>query len=99
MEQNTCPICDRPLGEVRISRHHLVPKTFGGRETELMHDICHRKIHATFSERQLEKEYNTVEAIMSNPDMQAFRRWVAKKEPDYYDISADSQERKRRRRR
>lgn len=99
MEKDICPICNRPLGTERISKHHLVPKTFGGRATELMHDICHRKIHATFSERQLEKQYNTAEKILEHPDMQAFVAWVQNKDPGFYVVSRDSQERKRKRRR
>ena len=94
-----CPICNRILGTERISKHHLVPKTFGGKKTELMHDICHRKIHATFSERQLEKQYNTAESILTHPDMQTFVAWVQNKDPGFYIGSKDSQDRRSRRRR
>jgi len=47
-----CPLCKRPLPE-KHNKHHLVPKTFKGKETVLLHRICHRQIHANFTEREL----------------------------------------------
>lgn len=40
-----CCICHRPLGDVLIEDHHLTPKTFKGRDTVLVHTVCHQKIH------------------------------------------------------
>ena len=51
----SCPICDRELGNINVDKHHLVPKTRGGKDKFLIHKICHRKIHATFTEKELEK--------------------------------------------
>ena len=41
---DTCGLCGRPLGTVRLSRHHIVPKCRGGDEMATMHDICHDAI-------------------------------------------------------
>ena len=73
-----CCICGRPLGIELIELHHLIPKTFGGKITIPIHKICHRKIHATFTERELEKVYNTPEKIVNNPIIRAFVHWVSK---------------------
>lgn len=62
-----------------------------------MHRVCHGKIHHTFTERQLELEYNTVEKLMENDDIQKFVAWVKKKEPEFYDHHDDTRSRRRRR--
>jgi hypothetical protein len=93
-----CKICGRPLGDVRIQEHHLIPKTFKGKELISLHQICHQKIHATFSERELANYYHTPERIMENEEMVKFVKWVQKKSPEYYDKNDDTAHRKRKRR-
>jgi 5-methylcytosine-specific restriction endonuclease McrA len=78
-----CTLCGRPFG-LKIEDHHLIPKTFKGRETVPVHPICHRKIHATLTERELLKSYNTVEALLDHPEIEKFVKWVAKKDVDFY---------------
>ncbi|TFG96538.1 HNH endonuclease [Candidatus Thorarchaeota archaeon] len=93
----TCPICRRPLGIERLEEHHLVPKTFGGRETVTVHKMCHQKIHATFSERELQHHYHTSKRILEHSEIQKFVKWISKKPLDYYDKNDDTKSRKRRR--
>jgi len=64
-----------------------------------MHAICHRKIHATFSERELKNYYNTAERILEHEDMKTFVAWVRTKDLDFYMVSRDSGARKSKRRR
>lgn len=67
----SCPICDRDmLKGPSIDRHHFYPKCKGGRETEWVHKICHRKIHSVFTESELAKEYNNAEIVRSHPETQ-----------------------------
>ena len=94
-----CPICDRPLGTIGIDEHHLIPKTFGGKETFTLHKICHRKIHATFTERELLNYYNTFERIRDHSEIAKFIGWVKKKPPEYYSGSDETADRKKKRRR
>lgn len=94
-----CPMCGRELGTVNVDEHHLVPKTFKGRETVTLHRICHRKIHATFSERELLNTFNTIEKIKENEHIRAFIKWIAKKPSEYYDGSKETAARKGKRRR
>lgn len=79
-----CPLCGRPLGEANIDRHHLVPKSLKGREQFPIHKVCHRKIHATFTEKELLRSYHTWEALKGHEDIRAFIEWVAKKPAGFY---------------
>ncbi|MFS2024149.1 HNH endonuclease [Massilia sp. GER05] len=79
-----CPLCGRPLGTVNIDRHHLIPKSLKGREQFPIHKICHRKIHATFSERELLRTYHTWDVLKEHGDIRAFIEWVMKKPPAFY---------------
>ena len=94
-----CPLCQRPLGDVNIDRHHLVPKTHGGKVMEPIHRMCHRKIHATFTEKELEKRFHTWEALRAEEPMQTYIEWVKHKDPGLYIGSAETTSRKGKRRR
>lgn len=76
-----------------------MPKTFKGRETVTLHKICHRKIHATFTERELANYYHTFERLRENEHIRAFIKWVAKRPPEFYDGSKETVDRKSKRRR
>lgn len=82
-----CPLCDRPIPASQFDTHHLVPKSKGGRLTEGLHRICHRHIHANFTEAELAEQYSTIEALLKRPAMQKFVAWVKTKPPEYYDRS------------
>lgn len=94
MREDLCPLCGRPLGTVNIDRHHLVPKSMKGKEQFPIHKICHRKIHATFSERELLRAYHSWPALQADPDIQAFIAWVAKKPPAFYTRTFTSNKKK-----
>ena len=90
-----CGLCNRPLGDISVDQHHLIPKAHKGKDTVLIHKICHRKIHATFTEKELEKYYHTFERLLEHDDIQKFVRWVAKKPPEYYDGSKEANRRRK----
>jgi 5-methylcytosine-specific restriction endonuclease McrA len=94
LSEEQCPLCGRPLGTVNVDRHHLVPKTFKGKEQFPIHKICHRKIHATFSERELLRAYHTWDALKGDADIASFIEWVAKKPPDFYTRTYTSNKKK-----
>ena len=77
-----CPLCARPLGRLR-ERHHIIPKSKGGRKTVELHPICHRKIHSVFTNTELER-MGTIEALIVAPEMQTFIRWLKGKTPDFH---------------
>jgi|ERR1035437_7498163 hypothetical protein len=81
-----CPICDREMWQDKfVDRHHFLPKCKGGRETEWVHKVCHRKIHSLFTENELAKEYNNPLVVKTHPEIIKFILWIQKKEPDFYD--------------
>lgn len=81
-----CPICDRDMVEGRsVDLHHLIPKTFKGSETILIHRICHTKIHSLFTERELLNHYHTVERLRSHSEMEKFIQWLKGKDPEFRD--------------
>jgi hypothetical protein len=53
-----CPICLREIPPEQQEAHHLIPKSKGGRATEYLHKICHRQIHALFTDTQLAAKFN-----------------------------------------
>ncbi len=86
--QSNCPLCDRLLvAGPSVDEHHLLPKSHGGKSKTPIHRICHRKIHATLSERELAKDFNTWSALKMHPEIAAFVAWVANKPLTLYDNS------------
>ena len=87
MTDPVCPLCLRPIpAEARQSLHHLVPKLKGGKGGPVvrLHQICHNEIHATFTEAELAREFNTPEALRAHPRMARFLDWVCKRPPAFH---------------
>lgn len=81
-----CPLCGRPIPEgVPQSLHHLIPKLKGGKggPVVLMHHICHREVHATLTEAELARDFNTPEALRAHPRLAKFAAWVRKRPPSF----------------
>jgi len=90
-----CPLCDRPMvAGPSLDQHHPVPRSRGGRETVIMHKICHRAIHAMLSERELAEEFSTFGALKMHPMLAQFIAWVKKRPPEYYDRTRWSKSRR-----
>lgn len=86
MNTKNCPLCQRELIDgPSVDKHHLIPKSLGGKEVFLLHKICHRKIHSLFSERELKKQYNTFEALLKHEEIIKFVQWVQKKPAEFMD--------------
>jgi len=86
MSDPICPLCLRPIPKgVPQSLHHLIPKLKGGKggPVVLMHHICHREVHASLSEAELARAYNTPEALRGHPRLAKFAAWVAKRPPEF----------------
>ena len=87
--EGLCPICGR---EETLTRHHLIPRTlhpnkrnkreFDRRTVKKTVGICrpcHSQIHAVLTEKQLEREYPTVESLQAHPEIAKFATWIATK--------------------
>lgn len=96
-----CPLCERDMYDAAnsIDKHHFIPKCKGGKATELVHVICHRKIHSLFTEAECAKEYSDPERVRSHPEMEKFIKWISKKDPLFNDHHRDHKDRKVKRRR
>lgn len=79
----TCWLCARPLGK-RLEWHHLRPKSRGGRDTVPLHPICHRTIHANFSNAELARIGENTEQLREEPAVARFLRWIAGKPADFH---------------
>ncbi|MFW6146209.1 MAG: hypothetical protein ACOC7R_02630 [Planctomycetota bacterium] len=89
-----CDLCGRTVR--RLDRHHLIPRTrhktrrnkrrFSRQEvherTAMLCKPCHKMVHATLSEKELERDYNTLEVLRSHPEIAAFVAWVRSKRDD-----------------
>lgn len=78
-----CWLCERPIGS-RYELHHPVPKSRGGRETVPLHRICHRTLHARFTNAELARIGADVAALRADEEIARFIRWVADKPPDFH---------------
>ncbi len=74
-----CPLCERP--NYFPTDHHMVPKCRGGKETKTLCRDCHSAIHRTFSNKELEREYSTVEALLSHPTFAKTIAFISKQDP------------------
>lgn len=85
-----CPLCDRSIPPAQRDAHHLVPKSRGGVQTTWLHRICHRQLHALFSESELARHYHEVEALRQHPEMARFLEWVRRKPDDFFERTRKS---------
>ncbi|WP_375229630.1 HNH endonuclease [Roseobacter sp. S98] len=86
MSDPVCPLCHRPIPpDVSQSLHHLIPKLKGGKggPVILMHHICHREIHATLTEAELARDYDTPDKLRAHPRLAKFIAWVSKRPPGF----------------
>lgn len=78
-----CWLCTRPIGR-RVEYHHPVPKSRSGRATVPIHPICHRTLHKTLTNKELERIGVDVATLREHEDIARFLAWVARKPPDFH---------------
>ncbi len=78
-----CWLCTRPIGRL-VEYHHPVPKSRGGRSTVPIHPICHRTLHKTLPNRELERIGADITTLREQADIARFLAWVARKPPDFH---------------
>lgn len=82
-------LCGRATAD--LTRHHLIPRTRHHnkrtrressreeRETTVPFcRACHKQVHALLSEKQLEREFDSVEKLAAHPEIAKFVAWVRK---------------------
>ena len=80
-EEPRCEVCLHEYERRELTRHHVVPKSRGGTETVLLCRPCHKQVHALFTEKELEREYGTVDALLSADEMQPWLQFIRKRKP------------------
>ena len=94
-EDPICPLCSRAIPPAQQDAHHLVPRSRGGTETQVLHRICHRQLHALFTETELARNYATVDALLAHADVARFVDWVREKPPEFMERTRRSGRRAR----
>ena len=87
--EGPCAICDRD--EV-LTKHHLIPRTRHAnkknqrdfdritvRQTVGICRPCHSQIHRLLTEKQLEREWRSIEKLRTHPEVRKFAEWIAPK--------------------
>lgn len=80
-----CQICQRPTPIEHLEKHHLIPKAKHGAklDTIFVCSCCGNQLHLLFSNKQLAKEYNTLEKILANEKIQKWVKWIRNKPNDF----------------
>jgi len=75
-----CELCKRDVPA--LTRHHLVPVTRGTDGVVVMVcGDCHSAIHKFFSNKELERAYNTLDKLMEHEGFARHVRWLSKRPP------------------
>jgi len=78
-----CELCGRE--GIKLTNHHLVPKQKKGRNEQDNYAKvcipCSKQIHALFTNKELKREYNTIEKLKSSAKIKKWVGWVRKKNP------------------
>ncbi|WP_373295838.1 HNH endonuclease [Deinococcus piscis] len=69
-----------------LTEHHLVPRSQGRRRglkvaslpTALLCLACHKYLHTTFSNQELENQYSSLAALREHEGVQKFVAWIRK---------------------
>jgi hypothetical protein len=89
----TCELCERRVNH--ITKHHLIPQSrHSNRRNKRDFDReevrariawlcrpCHTNIHATFTNKELERRLNTLDALREEQAIAKFTQWISGK-PD-----------------
>jgi 5-methylcytosine-specific restriction protein A len=71
-----CALCEREVRQV--NKHHLIPKSEGGREVVELCYACHKTLHSFFTNETLLKELHTIENLRAEPEIARYLAWVRK---------------------
>jgi hypothetical protein len=91
-----CELCGRHVGEDRLTRHHLLPRSRARKRkrrrksrqelkrrkparTVALCGPCHRNVHVSIGNADLERGYDSLEALRDHPGVRRFTEWVKDK--------------------
>ena len=76
--ETRCGLCERLVQHT--SRHHWVPREEGGRYGDVV-DLCqpcHSSVHRFLTNKELARQYSTVEALREAEGLQSYLGWIRK---------------------
>lgn len=98
---NTCELCKREVNIV--TEHHLIPKsrhlnkrvkrnytTEQLNQTVNLCKPCHGHIHSVLTEKEMERDFNTIDKLLSYPEILKFVKWVKNKSPSFQTVHKDA---------
>jgi hypothetical protein len=94
-----CELCKLEYDENEMNFHHLIPKTFHNNKRILKQydkdflnkngvNLCyarHNKLHSCIDEKELAFEFNSIEKIKMNAEIQKWINWK-QKHPDFNSV-------------
>jgi hypothetical protein len=87
--KDKCALCERE--ECEVTGHHLIPRMRHNKKVkrEVAPEVrnfktpfcrpCHDQVHALFTEKQLEREFNSIEKLLAHPDVCKWLAWIKTK--------------------
>ena len=77
--ETKCSVCKRVTPDQYLEEHHLRPKCKKGKDTICVCIDCGNQVHKLFTIPELFHIFNTLEALLSNPDIKKWINWVKNK--------------------
>lgn len=93
-----CSLCGRDLIKgPSVNEHHFLPKSRGGKAEDkvTVHRVCHDMLHRVFTEKELEREYNTPAKCLQHEAIIKYVKWLQKKDPEFVDSVKTSNKKKK----
>ncbi len=80
--QYQCALCERQVSYVTL--HHLIPKQEGGRYGERVPlcQLCHVTLHSLFTNKELQKEFYSVERLRRADRLRKYIQWIRTKKTE-----------------
>ena len=74
-----CELCRRK-GVPKVTEHHLIPREEGGKDGEVawLCEICHKQIHALYTNKELAIRLNTLENLESDDKISKYLKYIRK---------------------
>ncbi|MGF1635072.1 MAG: HNH endonuclease [Phycisphaerae bacterium] len=78
-----CQLCGREVPPHLLTLHHTRPKQRGGKAEHRrpLCKPCHKQVHAVFTNKELEREFDTVEKLQAAERLGPFLTWIRKQKP------------------
>ena len=92
--EKRCELCER--SEIKLTKHHIIPKEEGGTEKDIVMicSDCHRQIHALYSNQELALRLFSIEALKNDEKLKKFIRFIKKQPTTKRAVVAKSRDRK-----